>query len=356
MPASVPARRASGSPRSNERLIVSARWWNDLVRRWFRDRVRSVRSVAGDLWRPPWYSRLSWDAERAGWEVETKPGFCVRSPHREGSPRVVIPVDGVDVPLGDPRPGQATDGVPVRLPIAAGSWRAIGTDAETLGDEAEAVPPFFLERGVRAPNRVVVDRLTSTVSSRLAGLAADQDPATARLLRACDLVLQADRPAVRIDWEQADGAASGVGFARGALTIASAPNARGPAWLRIRKAPRESEASVLALAAGGFAQAPWDVITIATLYLLSPPGTTSGTDPDETWEPHVAQRVYWNLAYEVDIDTGAALPDPITLPVPLAAGVGQPLVNAITAGLNDQAALVTAAVDGARIEGRFYNA
>lgn len=356
-------RKATGPVREGEVLAVSSGWWNGLVDRWFRDRVRSVRSVAGEPWRHPWWSRLAWDGARERWTVATRPGYCVRVPHRSGSPVVVVPgrslavPAGLDAPQGDVPLTDALGGEPLALAIPPGLWRRVGTDADPLGP-AEAVPPFFRDLGVQAAGVTVTDPLTGLRTSQVG---AAVDGARARLLRACDLVLRVDRPAARLDWSTGDGPVSGTGTLRAAVTVGSAPGARGSAWLRVRRAAVDEEAAAFAsadsralLALGGLVQPSWDELRLATLYLVSPPGARPGSAPDGTWQPHVRHEVHWNLQHVTRISLGDRAPEPVTFPLPLGAGSGQALVNAITATVNDQAALLSALVAGVRVEGRFF--
>ena len=365
----VPQRRPpTSAPTKRERLVVSLSWWNRLVDRWFRERVRSITSLTAAGWRHPWHTRVLIDEAAAAtssvatWKLDVNPGFCLRDPQTGDAPRVLVPApandpDAVDAFLGDADP----DPAPVlRIAATSALWRKIGTDADP-GFAPEEVPRFFAEQGVRAAGRLQVDRVMNSISSVTAAGDPADDPSEARLLRACDLILQVDRPGVRIDWDSPGG---GTGLARASFTLVSAPDARSAPWLRLirRHDPNAAaeEAAVLrdprALSVSGFVQTTHDDLHLATIYLLSQPGTASGSVPDETWTAHVEHHVFWNVCHTLAIDLGTPPPQPVLIAIPLASGVGQVQANAITAALNDQNALVTAAIDGLKVTGTFGTA
>lgn len=322
-----------------KRVRVSARRWNELVRGYFRNRLRSVVPARVEPWRHPWFTRLGWDAERGRWAAQVKPGFC------QSAGGV-----GVETPAGE----FLSDDPPPVIAIENSRWRSIGTDGFAGG--AEVVPAFFANLGV-LPLRSVDRELTpfGVVETIEGSLAQRED---ARLLRAVELVLYADRLQTAVTVAVGDSAGLEGSFAEVSLTLTSRPDGRARPYLAIERSFEEPAAvDFETQLGGGPIDEGRDARQIATLYLLSRPGETPGADPDETWQPFVRHHTFWNLRYTQRVPEIPQVPNRLQVAVAsLGTGLVGQLGNPILSVINDANAAATVAtflaseVSG----GRFY--
>lgn len=347
-------------------MKVSAESWNRFVDRVFRSRIIDVRGAEPEPWRHPWYTRLAWLGELEAFAIRVKPGYCL-SGNPSGAMATTV---GVEVP-GEVAPAKTKERLgtangllpdtveawlredPV-IPLPAGIWRKVGTDAEPFG-QLETVPRFFRKRGV---NPAPQGRLDAFGISVAGGVAGDGFPIhdRPRLLRACDLVLYHDRPANSTDWQLGTGVEGTIAQFRTVPT--SRPDRRERPYLRIvRRYDPPAPLDPVAYLQGGVEDAGTDSIRMATLYLLGPRQGEGATGEPEAfpakWEPHVRHDRFWNLRYLVNrFEPG---PDVLPLEVPgleLAAGS---LLNVapLAAATNDAYQQALAFVQTRLIEGRF---
>lgn len=317
---------------------ILATRWNEMLDRLKRNRITGVTILDDGGWRHPWNVRSLWNNDGERWEVDIEPGFV------EGLP-ATIEVDGVEVPLID-RP---------RLPLT--SFRALGSDGASTGSTTgadgsvrvsfDAVPAFFRALGVGDPPDVVLDGTT------LPNLEA---PSSARLLRACDLVLHQDRLATSTQWTFGTGA-DGI-IAEFTVSATSRPDARRSAFVRAyARWQLPAQATRQQLVAGNWTDLPQDQELIATVYLVSPPGAPAGSAPDRTWTPYVKQGVgmFWNLNYATNHLRRPLAKQVITLNTGLAAGQGDLVNNWILSQQNDAASAASEFIRRERLEGLFWS-
>jgi hypothetical protein len=320
---------------------VSAREWNEFLEDVRAGRVLHALDLRGGRqWRHPWATVVEWDDAAAQWVARVKAGFC------NGLPATVLrEVDGVPV---DVALTERADPLPVvPLPV----WRAIGADASPdvarvsedggLQTSYEPVPEYFTDLGVAAAP-VIAGSLESGLVEQLAV----QDRGQAqRRLRAVDLVLYHDRPALTT--------AAAAGNALTASTRVRS-NARAGAYLRaVAKYAREAEPDPVQQLLGNWADGDRDSVQIATVYLLSPAG--AGEDVDETWEPFVRYAQFWNLSYAHTQQRLAGSPQPLTVQTGLAAGAGDRVIQQLLQEGNQALQAALAQLGTERIVGRFWS-
>lgn len=298
--------------------IVRTSNWNRFVDFYFRHRIRQVISLAGEPWRHPWFTTVTWDAVEEVWTAAIKPGACP-SASSSGDPTLSIPHRMAPVEVLD-RLGLAesesddlltaylSEGAPLVLPVD--QFRAVGTDAVATGESSEAVPEFFTRRGVVGP---VVNETQSgsEVVIRVEGVAAER--ASARLLRACDLVIGHDRLVTRtevIPSESLDGVEVAFSRASGAVVTPD------PYLYVERKYEPVPDLDLLSLLEGLQVDGGKDTHHLATVYLLSPPGLPAGSEPDGTWQGFVDHHVFWNLQYLSRFNTVTIEPTRVAVPFP----------------------------------------
>lgn len=318
--------------RRRRQSLIDAEGWNAFVERYFRNRVLSITVIDAPPWRHPWWTDLRWSIEAGQWTATVKPGYCLSGTGADPQvslPARLAPADTLDrLGLDDPtsEPVDAYLSERPAIPIDVSKWRAIGTDAIVAsGSAAEAVPRRFAERGVMGAGVLDTGGEGGAVL-RVGGLASDR--ASARLLRACDLVLTHDRVRSVIVPSLSPGVLD-VDFSQVAAIRRPGP------WVEIqRKHEPPGSGGIVDLVLGASADLGRDSIRLATLYLLSPPGQESGSEPDQTWEPSVTHHREWNLQYRAVYDDTIVEPTRVSLAVPQlglgALGIrAQPVVDEI---------------------------
>lgn len=176
-------------------------------------------------------------------------------------------------------------------PVGLRSWRKLGWDGEGR------VPQFFADRGAANPPPSAAAQLQSTGTINADSL---QPPRNLRLLRACDIILHQPRTALTSTIEVTpSGAVSGTGLVNQTLGFREpSPNDR----LRLVTGTYEplqqgrlNFSGASNVVASDYEEKTWDEILIATVYLLSPPNTPPGSEPDARWQPFVKHEAFWNL-------------------------------------------------------------
>jgi len=293
----------------------------------------------GGRWRHPWWVTPRWLPAQQRWVAFIKPGFVNgNAPVYRTTIKGAKSVEqdfGINPLTGRPffsddvfsKPKSQTYDVTIDVPITAApaialGFRSIGFDGD--GD----VPQFFLDRGVQPPvplNKDGSQNVTDTAPKP--GM---------RLLRACDLVLHQPRLALSSSITLAPGPATGISNVTQTLTLRSVdPADRLKVFATSKFSPLAEIAEGFDPLAGDYEEPTWDEVLIATVFLLSPPNATPGSDPDGTWTPYVRHNLFWNLHYGTPefrvLDTDPGIP---FIP-PLAGGAAQIIINFLTASLND---------------------
>lgn len=335
--------------------LVSRAWWNGLVDFYFRHRILELNILEPEPWRHPWFTRVRWDGVSEQWRATISPGYCL-SPTGEPVPRVSLaqrlaPAETL-ARLGLQAEGETRvecylDEAPA-IPLPAGIFRAIGTDARAVaGGEVESVPEFFADRGVVGP--AVLDTSGESAVVRVEGLVAAR--ARASLLRACDLVLYHDRLATTVARSIS---ADEVTFD---LILRRLDQPRGPRIEVVRDYQTEAARDAAAVLLGAQTDPGRDGLHLATVYLLSPAGAPEGSTPDATWQPYVRHRAFWNLQYVTRSGEDVVEPTRVAVPVPQL-GLGQLGAAAaiFTEAINRNLAQLEAALRRVENSGIFYMA
>lgn len=324
----------------------------------------SASARRGAAWRHPWNVQCAWLPGSGRWVASILPGFVngrapiVRTAILE---QVEAGRDyGINPLSGEPyfsshvfseelvATGAVSEVIDVPLyadPAIALSWRALGFD----GDGSQAVPQFFKDRGAGdSPLRGLAlggpidDRAIAAYASPPRGL---------RLLRACDLWLHQPRNALTSDIQVLPGVSNGLYTFRQTLGQVGAD--RGDV-LSIRVGNFQPIAPQIDPVSYNYAEFPWDEKLLATVYLLSPPDATPGSEPDGTWQPYVQHQVFWNLTYLPAKFREPANAPGMTVVVTLGGGVAQPIVNYLTSEINDGFQRAFNLLQGHSLAGRFW--
>lgn len=307
---------------------------------WRAKRLRSVRRLRGEPTQHPWQTSLRWDTVAGDWVGQTRPGHLRRrvGPRLETSV-VVTDISGELVPLG-------------RDPVyAVPGWRAVGTDALSLGAAAEPVPEFFLARGVRPATEITSDAWERGI---LGSAASDLDPVRPRLLRAADVVLEVARLATIYEGSlETETAQIGVRYV--------APPVGTPAARLVAQSgrfdPEAPPADPVDLLSGRLLDDGRDRRLIATLYLLSPPDAVApaaGQAPPADWQPFVRHATFWSLAHAAPFAAPPTI-EPLRISTGgLAGGVAEPLAATLSRVLSAELVAAEAFASASRSGGFFW--
>lgn len=350
--------------RKQYQKIISARGWNRFVDFYFRHRIRSVVTVDSDPWRHPWFCRVEWDGVDERWTLRVKPGFCW-SETGDADPEVTVPLDLAGLETLDrleisenashdddeEKVVAYLTEYPV-IPLGVDLFRSIGTDAVgTESERGEAVPAFFSEQGVMGPVVVRQGGDSGLIEIREGDV---EDRKSARLLRACDVVLSHDRSQRVTEVVTTNLANDSDGVAVSVELQGNATGRSNPFLYAARQFSDQVESDYFAFLRSGGTDPARDSIHIATIYLMSQRGAEEGSDPDGTWQAFVRHHVRWNLQYVQK--TIEISPDPvrITVPVPtLALGELGRVGGSIADDINDRTQQMEAAVSVASALARF---
>jgi hypothetical protein len=296
--------------------------------------LRSLVALDGGPWRHAWHTSARWNSALERWEARVRAGL----------------VNGID-PTVDLRSADGTEAVEVPLAdrpaIPLTGFRAVGG----LGD---AVPEFFLVRGVKGPPDVSIQ--DGAVQIRNAGVLGDDG--RERQLRACDVVLIKDRAVVTSHWS-IDTSGLGGSVATFSLDTAKSAGFRERARLEVRTKLQPATPPSLANLIGGDAGTlPQDVVLIATIYLLSRPGESAEASPDRTWTAFVkhGRHAFWNLSHGMNKLEAPLQATRLEIRTGLAGGVADALNALILSRVNDQASDVAQLIGRELLDTRFWTA
>jgi hypothetical protein len=297
---------------------------------------RCLSAERGSAWRHPWFTELVWVGEQSRWVAGVRPGF-VNGQCPVYRQRVADLVDsnrwgfGVNPLSGKPyfsswifahkQEEWATRYVDTPLyakPAIDLSWRNVGFDGP-----GSVVPDFFKKLGVQsAPAGLEADLMAGTYD-----VSKNTPAAGNRLLRASEIVLHQPRTALT-----AQVAATPTGM-RQYLGMQNAPAGD---VLRVfaKSSTTASGATGIDPVSLLFEEDSWDEVTIATVYLLSPPDAPLGSEPDLGWMPFVRHGLFWNLLWmQPGLQELSVVTEDFVVPLP---GIGGMLVYAFAASaIND---------------------
>lgn len=227
-------------------------------------------------------------------------------------------------------------------------WRRIGSDANPTGAVTgdadtgvvtgvfEPVPPFFQALGVASANTNLL-----------------AEPAeTTRYLRACDLIVKQPRLAFANEITVGAVVDGSILAANPTFTV---PQDRQPRVEALPKfvalAPSPTPLEVLVQR---FADEPFDQFLLATVYALSAPNEQRPDLLTGGWSIYTHQQVHWNLAHATPRIEERKVFTPLTFFSPLAAGLGNFLINSILAENNDFTQALFDLNQQTNLRGKFY--
>lgn len=328
--------RARRAPARGFRLTTEE--WHEAIEIYRRVRPIYVKSARRGSWRHPWEIAASWSDEREAFQLAVRPGF----------------VNGDDVETSD---GEiiARGG---KLTIDPQRMRAIGPDSQPVGstgDSArrdfsfEPVPQYFAALGVgEAPDLSLSSLGLETTIDITA-----RDPER-RLLRAIDVVLTVDRPALIP--QVTVGAGVDGSFVQLDASYGLADGARSRPYLttETRFEPAAELVRTFANLLGEQGDDGRDRLKIATVYLMSPPGAEYGSDPTEAWQPFASNDVFWNLNHALNRIPQRPEDDRLTFLTGLAGGSAELQINTTLAADNDNFDAARDFLAARDIAGRFW--
>ena len=103
-----------------------------------------------------------------------------------------------------------------------------------------------------------------------------------------------------------------------------------------------------------YTEQTFDQLLISTVYLLSPPNTPLGSEPDATWQPFVRHNLFWNLNWaQPEFQQPLADIAQITFP-PLAGGAASLVIGLEQSLLADAQQTAVNILAGSSLAGSFW--
>jgi hypothetical protein len=342
-------------------FTLPAREWNAAIEAYRSSRPLIIKGDYTGGWLHPWKITPRWNGE--AWALSINPGFVSGVDAEVRMPRTDAPEETLARDTGDDRLvfAHLTEDPSIVVPLDL--LRTIGPGAQatgTVGDPSamqsvfEPVPAFFSALGVGDPPSESFDLNNGmTIGADFLNQEALNER---RLLRALDVVLTKDRPAVGVNWTVSDALIDGS-VAQFDLTYSKSPTERDRARVSFtRKFEPTPEPNVVDLLIGNATDVTFDQLHLATVYFLSPPRTFVSEPVDATWRVFVKHRVFWNLNHAANRLPVAPPPTPVTFPFPLAGGVATMLINSYLAIENDLQARAAGLLRAGLLNGRFWSA
>lgn len=352
--------------------LIRHETWNSLVDT--ISRRLPLRFEAGPnprKWSHPWKISPFWDNgdEENGiagqWLFKIKPGFVngveVTVPTRvkHAGERTLTRLTEAKEDIKDPE--RMVDAFLTEWPrVEIGSTRVIGTGAEPTGLVGSAltsikvvyepVPKFFANLGVTEAHIEFEGNITSGFTFK-DGM---EDPKTARRLRSCDVSLWKDRPSAK--FEVYPGSILDGSFGAIYITYNHSGGMKKNPYLRISEKfvpPIEPESEMALLE--GITDPEFDVLKVASIYFVSPPGVEPAAELDATWTPYVKYNHFWNLAHSPQSIPDATPIEPIRLTTALAGGLADILIATILAPLNNQLNQALQILKSRNLRGAFWS-
>lgn len=295
-------------------------------------------------WQHPWFTTPSWDSELEKWRVRIRPGF----------------VNGIDPVIKRYGPDGEDVGLLENPALTLNSFRRLGKDAAPISVDPQTgrqffarIPPFFEALGVQNPSgNSLVGAISGTPE-----VIEPEPSAESPLLRAVDIELAISRLALSAVITPVD--ATGVSglVVDYSLNFDATTVEREGVRPRIRLTreyeefqPPTFEQRIL----GTFPDETEDRRHIATVYLLSPPETPHGAEPDASWTPYVQHHTFWNLDHAPKNEVPPAKPPPIRIQTGLLARIGDAISNQILSTVNELTDRVFNAINNTDNAGRFW--
>jgi hypothetical protein len=228
-------------------------------------------------------------------------------------------------------------------------WRKIGSDGSPdsvsgnsnsggITGVFEKVPDFFKRLGVADANTKILDKPAETQ----------------RLLRACDIVL--NQPRVGLV-NTSDISSAAIDTTLVSINPAfSLPSDREPFLTALAKftTPEPKNPKFDDLIFQRFIDSPVDQFHLSTVYLLSPVLPLLDKDDLSGWQCYFKYNCHHNLVHAAQQIENRVEFKPLSLIVPLAGGVAQPVINYILAEANFFAQAALDFYQQRKLNGKFY--
>lgn len=311
-------------------------------------------------WRHPWQLSPSWNPALEQWQVAIQPGFVNAQETEARIPAAIAPPDTRERLSLPATGGEGTVDAWLTespaIPLSFSALRSVGPDGAATGATGdglnrelnfEPVPEYFSALGVGEPPNLAFDAFGATT------IGAAFNTKTRRLLRAVDVTLTVRRPAAKTEWTTGTG--SDGTFAQFDIIYVNDPLASDPPQIGFTKKFDPLEAiEIDGNPLTDYADAPFDVLQLGTVWLMSPPGAREGSEPDATWRGFGENFVFWNLNHSTNRLIPATATPNLTFPMPLAFGVGAALVNQVLASHNDALDLAAELLRKHNLKGKFW--
>ena len=351
--------------RLRQRYRISPSDFNYLTERIVTNLPLKLQARRTGGWDHPWKTRVKWNSEAKEFQATVKPGYVNARDVEVRVPAASASQETLDR-LGIRDAGRSEENVDAELheepsiPLPVSGMRSIGYDALpqsfSSGDngaggsfEYEPVPEFFLEKGVVAANPKSLTLGGGFQEEFQSGLPPKEER---RYLRAIDIVLTQERPSAAAQWVELPGGTVEFGMT---YTGSFNPEENRVFISRRKKFKPASEGVDPAdLIRGAVGTDPFDEILVCTIYLLSPLGRGEGEEPDGSWTPYVDHSIFYNLNHASNRLQDQVFPEPLSFDIPLAAGVGNTLINNVLEANNERAGELIAILNASQVSGRFW--
>jgi hypothetical protein len=352
--------------------LIRHETWNSLVRDISRRRPLRFDPIPKPrMWSHPWKITPYWDGgneaegTKGQWLFRIRPGFVngleVTAPTRvkHAGERTIARLKEAMEDIKSP--DRKVDAFLTEWPsIEVGETRTIGTGAEPTGLVGSAltnvkityepVPKFFTNLGVTEAHIEFEGNIFSGATFK-DGI---EDTKSARRLRSCDVSLWKDRPSAK--FEVYEGSILDGSFGAIYITYNHSGGMKKNPYLRISEKyvpPIEPESDMALLE--GITDPEFDVLKIASIYFVSPPGIEAGAPLDETWTPYVEYKHFWNLAHSPQTIPDSVPIEPIRFVTPILGGIVNPIIAFLLAPLNSQLNQALQILKSRNLKGAFWS-
>ncbi|EDY16675.1 hypothetical protein CfE428DRAFT_5788 [Chthoniobacter flavus Ellin428] len=315
----------------------------------------AIAARPSNQFKHPWFTTPSWSGSAQQWVATVQPGFVneacpiyratVAEQQAVGNPWEINPLTGepfFSASVFNSQQSTLNSQLSVDLPLyltpaIALNFYGIGWD----GDGNAGVPDFFVQLGAaRLPAGKSVDTAPP--------------PDNLRLLRACDIWLHQPRSGLTSSVDlNPSGFITGQGSVQQTLSIASPAPSDVLRVLAGTFQPIDQTAAIDPLS-GDYTEPNFDELLISTVYLLSPPNTPIGTEPDGSWTPYVRHNLFWNLQWAQPFFQPISNDPGTPFIPPLAGGVAQIAIGFLASSINDAAQQALNILQGHSMAGSFW--
>lgn len=282
--------------------------WNHVVDYFNRNQKLFTASLPRNTIPHPWKITLRYDDDLRQWVFKVRPGFVRGRDVYVTTLNYLLSQesrDRLEIAGVPSRDDKGTSKVPLteipEIAIGPRQWRAVATDNPSVEDVLASKVPASLQENynIIIPAKVKVDTERQTISTDLSETL-EQDRDTARVLYRLEVVLRQPRASVSAgvlqDGPDTNYLESFVQYTNPKLdhpyiVLSSSP-----------PAVSEVEGSVSVRAALDGKDDGYDVMPIATIWIMGPPGELDADEVNGLWQPIVQYHNFYNLDHTIDIE------------------------------------------------------